>query len=518
MPLQTGHILKTRLLIIRTIQHTGLGALYKAWDLKRDCLCTIKENRGTQHQTADQFSATASLLASLTHPNLPKVLGHFSIEEQGHYLVMDSIEGHNLQQLVEKQGGPLPESDVLRWIIQICVAISYLHNQKPPILHLDLQPANILIASEGKAMLADFGLAKVFDPLQSFDMGERTITPGYSPPEQYGQGSTDTRSDVYALGATLYTLLTGEVPTDCISMMTRKQASPRNAASLNPNISTMVNVAITQAMELDQSQRYQSIEEFRSALAAVLSEGSSEITDQPAIQVSIKSQSSSEKEGTLQPQLLKEILFKKFIPWVAGVEAVIILILALMTVWPNDPKEIAITAASQTSQPPSIIITEPSLIAPTIKSPPATVVPTLSSTPTPTLTVTNEPTSTPSSTLTPADVMVEKFSKHIDQFSSRNYKVNLPADTFCTGNLEVRNQGGGGMPRIMVYFSNALYTFDGSTSNALCYLRWYSSDIRAVGAIRECNFTTANAGVYRITVDNENVFDTEFEISLSCQE
>ncbi|MCZ7674264.1 MAG: protein kinase [Chloroflexi bacterium] len=94
-------------------------------------------------------------------------------------------------------------------ITQIADALAYLHRQEPPIIHRDIKPANIRITADDHVFLVDFGLVKVYDHKLRTTIGARAVTPGYSPPEQYGQGNTDARTDVYALAATLYTMLTG---------------------------------------------------------------------------------------------------------------------------------------------------------------------------------------------------------------------------------------------------------------------------------------------------------------------
>ena len=119
---------------------------------------------------------------------------------------MDYVEGEDLDEMLDRNRRAAARAQVLDWIGQICDALVYLHGQNPPVIHRDIKPANIRITPQGKAMLVDFGIAKVFDAAVARPrIGARAVTPGYSPPEQYGQGRTDARSDVYALGATLYT-------------------------------------------------------------------------------------------------------------------------------------------------------------------------------------------------------------------------------------------------------------------------------------------------------------------------
>lgn len=194
--ISTGHILANRYRIVKLLGQGGFGAVYRAWDISLSHPCAIKENLETSSVAQRQFAREAQILANLSHPNLPHVTDHFVILGQVQYLVMDFIEGENLQEILDRLGGPLPEDQAIFWIKQVCDALTYLHSQNPPVIHRDLKPANIKIDPTGKAVLVDFGIAKIFDPSQGTTVGARGVTPGFSPPEQYGQGGTDPRSDV----------------------------------------------------------------------------------------------------------------------------------------------------------------------------------------------------------------------------------------------------------------------------------------------------------------------------------
>ena len=177
---------------------------------------------------------------------------------------MDYIEGRDLQEMLEERGAALPEDQVLPWIRQICDALTYLHTQKPPVIHRDIKPANIRIAPPDKAMLVDFGIAKIFDPNSKTTQGAQAVTPGFSPYEQYGKGPTDARTDVYALGATLYTLLTGTEPPESIQRVVRDPlVLPRQR---NPAISLRTSAALMGALKMDPAQRFQSVADFKAAL------------------------------------------------------------------------------------------------------------------------------------------------------------------------------------------------------------------------------------------------------------
>jgi hypothetical protein len=195
-----------------------------------------------------------------------RVIDHFTVAGQGQYLVMDFVEGEDLQQMLDRRG-PLPEAEVLPWMFKICDALAYLHNQPQPIIHRDVKPANVKIAPDGQAMLVDFGIAKFYDPARQTTLGARAITPGYSPPEQYGQGRTDPRSDIYSLGATLYALLTGKEPADSVERLIGSAAlTPPD--QLNPLISEPVARVIMRALAAEPVQRFQSIGEFKAALSS----------------------------------------------------------------------------------------------------------------------------------------------------------------------------------------------------------------------------------------------------------
>jgi formylglycine-generating enzyme required for sulfatase activity len=264
MPLAQGEILNNRYRIVKLLGQGGFGAVYRAWDTNLEVPVAIKENLDISPAAQKQFKREAQLLFNLRHPNLPRVHDHFVSPGQGQYLVMDFVVGQDLGEMLSD--GPLPEAKVLPWIIQVCDALSYLHSQAPPVIHRDIKPGNIKITPEGKAMLVDFGISKIYDPNLATTVGARAVTPGYSPPEQYGKGATDIRSDLYALGATLYHLLTGQLPSDSVDILTRNAPPPPPVVDLNPSISEAIGAAITKAMALDREARWANAEEFKQAI------------------------------------------------------------------------------------------------------------------------------------------------------------------------------------------------------------------------------------------------------------
>jgi serine/threonine protein kinase len=264
MSLVSGDVVENRYRIVNLIGQGGFAAVYRAWDLRLNAPCALKESFDGSAEAQRQFQREASVLANLRHPNLPRVVDFFSVVGQGQYLVMDFIEGEDLESMVNQHGGPLPEQKVIDWIGQICHALNYLHHQNPPIIHRDVKPANIKITPDNQAMLVDFGAFKVYDNDTKTTQGARAISPGYAPFEQYGAGSTDARTDVYAVGATLYAVLTGQEPPESIIRLAGTDLpDPRQ---LNPGLSVSTTVAILQALAVMPDQRFTTISELKTAL------------------------------------------------------------------------------------------------------------------------------------------------------------------------------------------------------------------------------------------------------------
>ena len=265
MALNAGTILENRYRLGRMLGQGGFGAVYLAWDMNLRKPVAIKENLDTLPEAQRQFQREAQILSNLSHPNLPRVTDYFVVAGMGEYLVMDFVEGENLQEILDRSGGPLSANNVLVWIDQVCDALIYLHTRKPPIIHRDIKPANIKVTPHGQAVLVDFGVSKAYDPTLKTTVGARAVTPGYSPPEQYGTGSTDARSDVYALGATLYTLLTGQEPPESVARVASgiPLVSPRRIV---PSIPSSIEAAISHACATSKTDRFQSVTELKQAL------------------------------------------------------------------------------------------------------------------------------------------------------------------------------------------------------------------------------------------------------------
>lgn len=267
-----GTVIQGRYRIIRQIGGGGQALVYLAEDTNLGSLRAIKElthdpdASPQERQVAyDQFQREARILAMLNHPNLARVWDHFRVGGNA-YLVMDYIDGQTLQEIVDQTSGFLPEAAVLRWASQLCDVLDYLHRQHPPIIFRDLKPSNVMLHRSDTVKLIDFGIVRHFKPGQTADtlsMG----TSGYAPLEQHGQGQTDARSDIYALGTTLYHLLTRHEPEPAPDRVMPGQPDPiQQARAHNPRIRPATEAALAKAMAVDPVQRFQSALEMKQAV------------------------------------------------------------------------------------------------------------------------------------------------------------------------------------------------------------------------------------------------------------
>jgi serine/threonine protein kinase/Tol biopolymer transport system component len=264
MILEHDTLLHKRYRIRENLGQGGMGSVYRAVDENLGVEVAVKENLFTTEEYARQFRLEAVILANLRHPNLPRVSDHFVFAGEGQYLIMDFIDGEDLRQRMERIG-ILPEDEVIQVGAAMCDALLYLHTRKPAILHRDIKPGNVKISPDGHIFLVDFGLAKVVQGNQATTTGARAMTPGYSPPEQYGTARTDARTDIYSLGATLYAALTGVIPEDGLARaMDNSQLTP--VRKRNPDVSRRLAVVIEKSMEIDPGDRYQTADAFKTAL------------------------------------------------------------------------------------------------------------------------------------------------------------------------------------------------------------------------------------------------------------
>jgi eukaryotic-like serine/threonine-protein kinase len=267
-PLASNTILRHRYRLTNIVGQGGMGNVYRAEDLRLPGrLCAVKEIHADasaspqmRQQAQEQFLQEASLLAQLDHPNLPKVSDFFS-QDGRDFLVMDYVPGKDLKQLLDESradGRQLEEKTVISWAMQILDGLRYLHEQDPPILHRDIKPANIKLTPDNRIKLVDFGLAKLLAPddARTITVIQGRGTALYTPLEQYGGASdhTDVRSDIYAFGAMLYHLLTGQPPAEAKERFLDPRAL-RPPFELNPRLSAAVSEAILWAMEMHPDER-----------------------------------------------------------------------------------------------------------------------------------------------------------------------------------------------------------------------------------------------------------------------
>jgi hypothetical protein len=265
-------ILQGRYRIVRQLGQGGMGAVYEAVDLRLDTVVALKETLFTEERLRKQFEREARLLARLHHQALPRVSDHFT-ENEGAFLVMQYVPGEDLFEMQGRRGSGFPQADVLQWADQLCDALDYLHTQDPQIIHRDIKPQNLKLTARGQIVLLDFGLAKGSGGQMSVVTTSASIfgyTPNYAPLEQVQGLGTDPRSDIYALAATLYHLMTNVKPPDALSraaaMVNGLEDPLASADSVSPNVSRSVAQVLQTAMSQKRDDRYESAETMREAL------------------------------------------------------------------------------------------------------------------------------------------------------------------------------------------------------------------------------------------------------------
>jgi serine/threonine-protein kinase len=274
---------KSQYFIMRGIAQGGMGAIYEAKDRQYERIVAIKEAcldpvacEGRRDQIRERLLHEMEVLLPLDHPNIPKIYDQFP-SRNNEYLVMEFINGDTLMQIQQRtlhQNGLLEESRILGWTIQVLDALSYLHTQPKPIIHRDIKPENLMLTSDGRVVLIDFGLMKQVERQleESGPLIHAVGTIEYAPPEQYAESpeGTDVRTDIYSLGATLYYLLSGHLPPRSVDrimpMSINVTKKLRSLRKFNPTVSKNTERVIFKAMEIDPAQRYQSARQMREAL------------------------------------------------------------------------------------------------------------------------------------------------------------------------------------------------------------------------------------------------------------
>jgi serine/threonine protein kinase len=276
MSLETGEVLKDRYRIESVLGEGGMGTVYLAQDLLFERSRALKElypdplaDEAKLHASRLQFEREAQALMKLRHKNLPHVSDYFSIDEND-YLVMDYIEGESLAEVLARNKRPT-EQLIYDWLVQVLDALEYCH--KHNVLHRDIKPANLILTPQGQLMLVDFSLVKLYDPHnpRTATIVRGLGTPQYTPLEQYdaSMGHTDARSDIYALGATLYHLLTGHPPQPVSQRILNPDTQPA-MQELNPKLSLWMVKFVQKAMTIRPQDRYQSVSEMHQELETQL--------------------------------------------------------------------------------------------------------------------------------------------------------------------------------------------------------------------------------------------------------
>src|SRR6266446_6632101 len=265
-------VLQSRYRIIRLLGQGGMGAVYEAMDERLDTMVALKETLFADERLRKQFEREARLLARMHHPALPRVSDHFN-ESDGQFLVMQYIAGEDLAAMLAERKGPFPQDEVLRWADQLCDALDYLHTQDPQIIHRDIKPQNLKLTARGQIVLLDFGLAKGSAGQMSVVTTSASIfgyTPNYAPLEQVQGLGTDPRSDIYALAATLFHLITNVKPPDALSRasaIVNGLPDPLPEANLiTAQVSAAVAAVLSQGMSQKRDDRFASANEMREAL------------------------------------------------------------------------------------------------------------------------------------------------------------------------------------------------------------------------------------------------------------
>lgn len=257
--LQTGQVINGIYEIISVIDKGGMSIVYLAMNRRANKQWAIKEVRKTGDKKLDvvrqNLIVEIDMLKKLNHPNLPSIIDVID-KDDTFLIVMDYIQGNSLQKLLKNEGAQ-PQEKVVKWGIQICDVLQYLHSQNPPIIYRDMKPANVMLKPDGNITVIDFGTAREF----KVDSTEDTTclgTKGYAAPEQY-RGSkhhqTDERTDIYNLGVTLYHLLTNKHPNEPPYVL-------KPITEWNSNLSTGLEKIIIKCTKEDPDERYQSCAEL----------------------------------------------------------------------------------------------------------------------------------------------------------------------------------------------------------------------------------------------------------------
>lgn len=257
-----GDTMDDRYRIKSILGRGGFGVTYLVEDLrlsgKSRAIKEVPELLYDEHET--------TLLSRLRHPAIPDIIDRGVVDGMV-YLVLEFGGNRNLGGERKSNQGRIPLTLLLPWMQQLCEVLIYLHSQDPPIIHRDLKPENILLDETGRIMLIDFGIAKESKPSTMTRTIGRAVTHGFSPPEQAMGTGTDERSDIYALAATFYALLTGENPPAAHERLAGKELTP--PSQIVAGLPLQLDDIIAKALNFNVNHRQQTILEFSQALAGI---------------------------------------------------------------------------------------------------------------------------------------------------------------------------------------------------------------------------------------------------------
>lgn len=268
-----GSLIDEKYVVIECLGRGGMANVWLARDERLGKLWAIKEiklnAKGSRGEVMRQALVDeADFMKRLDHPAIPRIV---DIVDTGRtvFVVMDYVDGSSLGKLLRLRGKPFEQSQVIDWGLQLCDVLSYLHSYDPPIVYRDMKPANVIVRDDGSVRLVDFGIAVQ----SSHGAGCQVAgTPGYAPPEQLPATPSDfenvlptavvdERSDVYALGTTLYSLVTGHTPQRTEDGDVSFELRP--IREWDPGLSDGLERIIDTATQADQRDRYQTIDEMR---------------------------------------------------------------------------------------------------------------------------------------------------------------------------------------------------------------------------------------------------------------
>ncbi len=268
MTLETGYILNNRYRNVKILSQSVSESLYRGWDLNLNHACILKETLETSQAGLQRLEAEAKQLCHIEHPSLLRITDYFCDPERGFYLVMDFFDGQNLLSIQKESGGSIPKDKLLPWMLQVCDTLSFLHTQNPPIFDVDIQPATIFITADNSVIFAGLGGKQELIAQSSDQVIQQFAETVYAPYEQLHDGIRNNFTDIYALGATLYTLLGGEEPPD--SILRYNGAQLPSLRSLNDSISPELSDIVSRCMTMTPEERYQGAEVVRQKLEAVM--------------------------------------------------------------------------------------------------------------------------------------------------------------------------------------------------------------------------------------------------------